>query len=150
MKVARHTDKDFSARLRELSANASLFDEEIEEGLDLEKISQRCSEQERVSFRAEMSVKTLKKLRMLKKFMDEDAARTYPAYITRIKPFGLGFEVPTLALEGFLHVSELEDDYFQYDQERNMLVGRRSGKTPRRAQEAENSRGILPPTPDRR
>ncbi len=30
MKIARHTDKDFSARLRELSANASLFDEEIE------------------------------------------------------------------------------------------------------------------------
>jgi histidinol dehydrogenase len=30
MKIARHTDKDFSARLRGLSANASLFDEEIE------------------------------------------------------------------------------------------------------------------------
>jgi histidinol dehydrogenase len=31
MKIARHTDKNFSAKLRELSANASLFDEEIEQ-----------------------------------------------------------------------------------------------------------------------
>jgi histidinol dehydrogenase len=30
MKIARHTDKNFSARLRELTANASLFDAEIE------------------------------------------------------------------------------------------------------------------------
>lgn len=31
MKVARHTDPDFSAKLRELAANASLFDPEIEQ-----------------------------------------------------------------------------------------------------------------------
>jgi histidinol dehydrogenase len=31
MKIVRHTDKNFSARLRELSANASLFDAEIEQ-----------------------------------------------------------------------------------------------------------------------
>ncbi|MGA2244843.1 MAG: histidinol dehydrogenase [Verrucomicrobiota bacterium] len=31
MKIARHTDKDFSAKLGELSANASLFDPQIEE-----------------------------------------------------------------------------------------------------------------------
>jgi len=30
MKIARYTDKDFSAKLRELAANASLFDAEIE------------------------------------------------------------------------------------------------------------------------
>ena len=30
MKIARHTDKDFAAKLRELTANASLFDAEIE------------------------------------------------------------------------------------------------------------------------
>ena len=30
MKIARHTDKDFAAKLRDLTANASLFDAEIE------------------------------------------------------------------------------------------------------------------------
>ena len=31
MKIARHTDKDFSARLREIAADSSLFDAEIEQ-----------------------------------------------------------------------------------------------------------------------
>src|SRR5271166_2301647 len=31
MKIARHTDQDFSAKLRGLSANASLFDADIEQ-----------------------------------------------------------------------------------------------------------------------
>src|SRR5476651_328142 len=31
MKIARHTDKDFAAKLRELSAGSSLFDAEIEQ-----------------------------------------------------------------------------------------------------------------------
>src|SRR5580700_119011 len=31
MKIARHTDKDFAAKIRELTANASLFDPEIEQ-----------------------------------------------------------------------------------------------------------------------
>src|SRR5450631_3665684 len=31
MKIARHTDKDFAARLREVSADSSLFDAEIEQ-----------------------------------------------------------------------------------------------------------------------
>jgi len=30
-------------------------------------------------------------------------------------------------LEGFLHISELEDDYFVYDEKRNIMVGRSTG-----------------------
>jgi ribonuclease R len=100
-----------------------LFDEEGEE-LDIYKIALKCSEQERISFRAETSVKTLKKLRLLQKWKDKDAEKEYEAIVTRIKPFGLFFEVPCLMLEGFLHISQLEDDYFTYDQQRNMLIGR--------------------------
>jgi ribonuclease R len=47
-------------RYSDLIIERLLFDEEPE-GLDLEKIAKFCSDQERVSFRAEMSVKTLKK-----------------------------------------------------------------------------------------
>jgi ribonuclease R len=32
-------------------------------------------------------------------------------------------------LEGFLHISELENDYFIHDEKRSILVGRSSGKT---------------------
>jgi ribonuclease R len=114
-------------RYSDLIIERLLFDEEPEE-INLEKISQHCSDQERVSFRAEMSVKTLKKLRLLHKYFDEDPYREYKAVVTKIKPFGLFFELQDLMLEGFLHISELENDYFIFDEKRNLLYGRSSGK----------------------
>ncbi len=115
-------------RYSDLIIERLLFDEEPEE-IDLDKIAQHCSDQERVSFRAEMSVKTLKKLRLLHRYYAEDPQREYKAVVTKIKPFGLFFELQELMLEGFLHISELEDDYFCFDEVRNVLYGRSSGKT---------------------
>ncbi len=117
-------------RYSDLVTQRLLFDEEPED-LDLVQIALRCSEQERVSFKAETSVKTLKKLRLLQRYFDEDPTKEYQACITRIKPFGLFFELSDLSIEGFLHISELENDYFVYDQERGILFGRSTGKTHR-------------------
>lgn len=117
-------------RYSDLVIQRLLFDEEPED-MNLDQIAQHCSDQERVSFRAEMSVKTLKKLRLLHKYFQEDPAREYNAIVTKIKPFGLFFELQELMLEGFLHISELENDYFIYDEKRNFLFGRSSGKTHR-------------------
>ena len=114
-------------RYSDLIIERLLFDEEPED-INLEKIAQHCSEQERVSFRAEMSVKTLKKLRLLHKYFEEDPYREYKAVVTKVKHFGLFFELQDLMLEGFLHISELENDYFIFDEKRNLLYGRSSGK----------------------
>jgi ribonuclease R len=114
-------------RYSDLIIERLLFDEEPE-GIDLEKIAQHCSEQERISFRAEMSVKALKKLRLLQKYFDEDPHREYRAIVTKIKPFGLFFELEDLMFEGFLHISELENDYFVFDEKRSLLYGRSTGK----------------------
>lgn len=114
-------------RYSDLVTQRLLFDEE-EEGLDLDLIGQKCSEKERVSFKAEMGVKLLKKLRLLESWTQEDPEKKYAAYVTKIKPFGLAFEVRELNLEGFLHISELENDYFIYDEKTPMLFGEKTGK----------------------
>ena len=114
-------------RYSDLIIQRLLFDEEPED-IDLTQIAKFCSDQERVSFRAEMSVKTLKKLRLLHKYFQQDPNHHYNAVVTKIKPFGLFFELQDLMLEGFLHISELENDYFVYDEQKNMLFGRSSGK----------------------
>ena len=93
----------------------------------LEAIASDCSDQERVSFRAEMSVKQLKKLRFLHAFYEKNPKHIYEVTITKVKPFGISFEIPPMMLEGFLHISDLENDYFVYDEKRGILVGRRSG-----------------------
>lgn len=113
-------------RYPDLVIQRLLFQEEGK--VNLEQTALKCSEQERVSFRAESSVKLLKKLRLLKQHLQEDPNKKYIGIITRIKPFGVVFEVPELMLEGFLHISELEDDYFLYDQKQGVLRGKTSGK----------------------
>jgi ribonuclease R len=104
-----------------------LFDEE-DEDLDLNRVALRCSDLERVSFRAETNVKVLKKLRLLKRYLQENPEREYIAIVTKIKPFGLYFEISELMLEGFLHISELENDYFVFDAKQNILFGKESGR----------------------
>lgn len=114
-------------RYSDLIIQRLLFNEEGE-GLNLEWIGKECSDKERVSFKAEMSVKLLKKYRLLESWVKEDPTRHYVAYITRIKSFGITFEIKELFLEGFLHISELENDYFIFDPKSNTLRGDRTGK----------------------
>lgn len=115
-------------RYSDLIIERLLFNEEPEE-IDLEATALRCSEQERISFKAEMSVKTLKKLRLLKSYFEKEPNRIYNATVSKIKSFGIYLEVSDVYLEGFLHISELDNDYFIFNPERNILVGKSTGKT---------------------
>ena len=94
----------------------------------IEGIAQHCSEQERISAKAENSVVLLKKLRLLDMYHKEEPLRQYEAVVTRIKNFGVYFEIPQIMLESYLHVSELENDYYIFDEESVSLKGRRHGQ----------------------
>lgn len=114
-------------RYSDLVTMRLLFDE-AQDRTTLDQIALKCSEKERISFRAEMNVKLLKKLRLLKTWFEEDPKRVYKAHITKIRPFGLTFEVQELFLEGSFHISELEGDYFIYEENGPMLIGKHTGK----------------------
>jgi len=98
-------------------------------------ISKRASERERLSAKAENSVLALKKLRLLDALVKGQKFRQFEALITKVKPFGISFDIIELMLEGFLHVSDLESDYFVYDEKRMKLTGRHSGFTYRAGDE---------------
>ncbi len=117
-------------RYTDLVIQRLLFDQEGK-ALEIDKIAELCSERERISFRAESSVKILKKLRLMDHWMKEEPSEVYEAVVTRIKPFGLFFDISHLMLEGFLHISELENDYFIFNASENALIGRSSGKAHR-------------------
>lgn len=93
----------------------------------LKEIAHRCSEQERISSKAESHVVLLKKLRLLETFRKENPYKEYEAIITRVKNFGIYFEVIDLLLEGFLHISEIEEDYFVFEESLMRLRGTRKG-----------------------
>jgi len=113
-------------RYSDLIIHRLLFDEKVP--TNLEQISKECSEKERLSFKAEKSVITLKKLRLLKKYQDEDPKRIYSGAITKVKPFGFFFEVAPLQIEGFIHVSDLKHDYFEYNSKKQILCGQRTNR----------------------
>lgn len=115
-------------RYTDLIIQRLLFNE-LPPDTDLKEIATACSDKERVSFRAESSVVLLKKLRLADSLFKEDPARIYPAIITKVKPFAFFFEVQTFSLEGTFHVSEIGNDYYEYNQTRMSFKGRRTGKT---------------------
>ncbi len=115
-------------RYVDLVVHRILFGEDDnKEALDI--IAERCSEQERISAKAENSVYLLKKLRLINHDYQQDAYKQYEAVVTRVKPFGFFFELIDLMLEGFIHVSEIDNDYYIYDEGNLKLEGRRSGQT---------------------
>lgn len=106
---------------------ALLEEEEIDED-ELALVSTECSERERVSARAEQSVSTLKKMRLLEIQEKANPGQKWKGVITKAQPFGLFFELVDLMLEGFLHISEIGQDYYICDEEKMQIVGERSGE----------------------
>jgi len=114
-------------RYSDLVVHRLLFD--VGSSEDLEKISKRCSERERVSFKSEMYVITLKKLRLLKLYYEKNSAQIYPAVINKVKSFGIFFEISPVQFEGFLHVSDLGGDYYDFHDKTHTLTGQNSGRS---------------------
>jgi ribonuclease R len=114
-------------RYSDLVIQRLLFSEE-DPHADFAKIAEECSEKERISCRAETSVVVLKKLRLVACHFESDPHHIYSAIVSRIKPFLLFFEIPDFDIEGSLHVSEIGNDFFEYDANTLTFRGQRSGK----------------------
>jgi ribonuclease R len=113
-------------RYSDLVVQRLLFDKE--HNMNLSEIAEKCSKNERISFKAEMNVKNLKKMRLLKKWLHENKKQIYEALVTKVKPFGFFFDMSDLGLEGFFHFSDLKDDYYIFDEKTESLYGKRKGK----------------------
>lgn len=100
-----------------------LFGEEIE---DLSEIATHISNTERNSFKAESSSLQLKKYRLLEKFFDKDPYAIYDGVITQCKPFGIYFELKNFFLEGFIHISQLGNDYYVFYPKTEVIEGEKT------------------------
>ena len=110
-------------RYVDLVIHRTLFDQKAQESL--KDICDRCSDQERLSAKAEGSVRTLKLLRYFQK-LEKDKRNTYTGYITKVKHFGVFFEIPEMLYEGFIHISRLGRDYYIFNDAKQAIVGERS------------------------
>ena len=62
-------------------------------------------------------------------YMLDKVGERFDGVITTVTGFGLFIELNKVYVEGLLHVTELENDYYHFDPVKHRMLGERSGKT---------------------
>lgn len=95
----------------------------------LDEVAKQSSERERRADEAERETIRLKKAEYMSRHLWEE----YEGVISGVTGWGLYVELPN-TVEGLVHVSSLQGDYFEYNENAYEMVGQRTGKTYRLGQ----------------
>lgn len=90
----------------------------------MDAMGQHCSATERRADEATRDAVTFLKCEFLSHRLGEE----YEAVVSAATNFGLFVEIDPLYVEGLVHITELGEDYFHYDNARHCLKGERTGK----------------------
>jgi len=97
----------------------------------LGKIAEQSSTQERLAIEAERESRKVKEV----EYMARHLGDTFTAVINGVMSYGLYIELVDTLVEGLVHIRSLVDDFYEIDNERKTLVGRRRGKVYRLGQQ---------------
>lgn len=89
----------------------------------LVKACDHSSEREQVAVAAERDTVDLKRVQYMEPFVGQ----TFEGRISSITSFGMFVELDN-GVDGLVHISMMDDDYYEYDEEHFLLYGRRTGK----------------------
>lgn len=84
----------------------------------------QSSEMERLAEEAEREVDDLKKA----EYMSERIGEEYEGIVSSVTNFGMFVELPN-TVEGLVHISTLDDDYYIYDESHLCLIGEKTKNT---------------------
>lgn len=90
---------------------------------EVEIASQQSSDRERAAMEAEREVDDLKKA----EYMSEKIGEEFTGIISSVTGFGLFVELPN-TIEGLIHINNLDDDYYIYDERHLCLIGEHTKK----------------------
>ncbi len=88
----------------------------------IEELSMHCSMTERRADEATRDVATWLKC----EFMSHRVGEELDGIVTSVAPFGLFVELDGLYVDGLIHVSTLEGDYYEFDSKHQRLAGNRT------------------------
>jgi ribonuclease R len=122
--IRRYPDLVIHRIIRELLDNS--LDERRQKKLNklLTRIAKTSSERERVAVDAERESADMKKV----EFMADKIGETFNGIISGITAFGMFVELEN-TVEGLVHVSNMVDDYYHFDEARLTLNGERTNKS---------------------
>lgn len=119
--IRRYPDLLTHRMVKHYAEREKITKAEIEE---LETLARHSSEREVSAAEAERDSVKMK----LVQFMEDKMGQEFDAVISGVSDRGLYVELTETHAEGLLNVRNLGDDYFDYDEKRYRLVGRRTKK----------------------
>ncbi|MBC8536673.1 ribonuclease R [Feifania hominis] len=88
-----------------------------------EAAAEQSTECEIRALEAERDIEDLYKALYMAKFVGEE----FDGFVSSVTGFGLFVELPN-TVEGLVHISDLDDDYYVFDEEKLRLTGERGGR----------------------
>lgn len=89
----------------------------------LPEVSESCSKLERRADEVEREVEKMKKVQ----YMSRRIGECYEGVISGVNAWGMYVELPN-TVEGLVHVTNMVDDYYYYDEEKYAMIGKDTGK----------------------
>ncbi|ASW43386.1 ribonuclease R [Clostridium isatidis] len=130
--IRRYPDLQIHRIIKEY-LNGRLSEARQRKLIDIVEVAARqSSEMERVAQDAEREVDDLKKA----EYMQERIGEEFTGIISSVTSFGLFVELPN-TIEGLVHVTSLDDDYYIYDEDHLCLIGESSKKVYRLGDEVK-------------
>jgi ribonuclease R len=113
-------------RYADLVVHRALFQASHGPTHSLKETAERISDTERNSADAERDSKDVKMYAFLKAQLAMPKPPVYPALVIDVRNFGFFVDVTGLAMSGLIHCSSLTDDFYEFDEARGTLTGRRN------------------------
>lgn len=90
----------------------------------LPSIAKQSSEMERLAMEAERAAVKVMQVEYMKRHIGDE----FHAVISGVTHFGMFVELTDLLVQGMIHIRDLRDDYYVYDEKQYTLKGRRTHK----------------------
>lgn len=92
-------------------------------GAIIDEIAEHTSKRERRAVDAERDTDALKKAQ----YMADKIGEEFEGIVSSITNFGMFIELPN-TIEGLVHVTNMTDDYYRFDDRQMIMIGERAGK----------------------
>jgi ribonuclease R len=124
--IRRYPDLVVHRMLRRLMEEGALPEGAERDAVEAElmRLGESCSAAERRAESAERRAVEWKTVL----FLREREGEVFPGHISGVTDFGLFVRLGEISVDGMVHISELNDDYYRYDDRLHRLVGERGGR----------------------
>ena len=113
-------------RYADLVVHRALFEKSPAPVPSLKETAEHISDTERNSADAERDSKDVKMYAFLKAQLQMAKPPVYPALVIDVRNFGFFVDVTGLAMSGLVHLSSVTDDFYEFNEARGELTGRRN------------------------